>query len=445
MSDKNQDDNIPDTDLEADENNEFSDLSMEESEEDDAAFYDGDDDLGADEEFIEEDWEAYDDEFVEEEPAAPKKKKSKSDKLVIGGAAVAGLLVMLFVMGGGEAPPPQQTAAPQAANMAASQAGGDAAGDSKRTQRDLLYNRNAAERQQTEVKGGFLNNPDDLAAMDKKAEKAFKDAGYYYEEEQPADESRAQQEENAKADDLLPMPTPIQQEEATQSPEPPALFDEEQANVAAADETTEGQLLFNMDEEPASEQTGELIQKSPDKSRASVADRQQQKSLSIAEQEMLATLNDKLDNIVTRIEEMENSFSALEKKVASVQIQANETDGLARSLKKLERKIDDVSSNMKAQSGQETKARSVSVAKKAAPPPVPVKKSPAPEQEAGKIEDGWVLKAVQPGKAWISRPGSNEMKTVKIGDMLAGIGKITAIDLVEGRWVVQGTSSKITQ
>lgn len=73
MSDKDQDDNFPDTDVEADEANEFSDLSIEEGE-DDPSFYEEDEGLAGDEEFIEEDWEAYDDEFVEEEAPAPKKK-----------------------------------------------------------------------------------------------------------------------------------------------------------------------------------------------------------------------------------------------------------------------------------------------------------------------------------------------------------------------------------
>ena len=57
----------------------------------------------------------------------------------------------------------------------------------------------------------------------------------------------------------------------------------------------------------------------------------------------------------------------------------------------------------------------------------------------------WVLKGAQPGQAMVSRVGEGEMQTVKIGDSLTGIGRITDISYQNSRWVVQGTQGRIEQ
>jgi len=57
----------------------------------------------------------------------------------------------------------------------------------------------------------------------------------------------------------------------------------------------------------------------------------------------------------------------------------------------------------------------------------------------------WILKSAQPGQALVSKRGESDIVSIRIGDSLAGIGKITDISLQNGQWVVQGTSGKITQ
>jgi intracellular multiplication protein IcmG len=48
--------------------------------------------------------------------------------------------------------------------------------------------------------------------------------------------------------------------------------------------------------------------------------------------------------------------------------------------------------------------------------------------------------------AWISEKGSDEIKTISVGDTVSGIGKVTAIAKDDGgRWVVNGTQGKINQ
>lgn len=58
----------------------------------------------------------------------------------------------------------------------------------------------------------------------------------------------------------------------------------------------------------------------------------------------------------------------------------------------------------------------------------------------------WILKSAKPGMAWVAEKGSNELKTVSVGDALAGIGKVTGIIKdSSGRWVVNGTKGYISQ
>jgi intracellular multiplication protein IcmG len=55
------------------------------------------------------------------------------------------------------------------------------------------------------------------------------------------------------------------------------------------------------------------------------------------------------------------------------------------------------------------------------------------------------LRAAQPGRAWVSRPGERDMQSVEVGQSLTGIGRVTAILYQNGRWTVQGTSGQINQ
>lgn len=58
----------------------------------------------------------------------------------------------------------------------------------------------------------------------------------------------------------------------------------------------------------------------------------------------------------------------------------------------------------------------------------------------------WLLRSAKPGMAWVSQNGARELKTVSIGDVLPGVGKITLISQDEsGRWVVSGTKGFIRQ
>jgi len=57
----------------------------------------------------------------------------------------------------------------------------------------------------------------------------------------------------------------------------------------------------------------------------------------------------------------------------------------------------------------------------------------------------WQLRSAQPGKATVSPKGSNDIRSVTVGSTLSGIGRITSISNASGKWVVTGTTGKISQ
>ena len=59
----------------------------------------------------------------------------------------------------------------------------------------------------------------------------------------------------------------------------------------------------------------------------------------------------------------------------------------------------------------------------------------------------WILKAAQPGKAWISEKGQTDSKTITVGSYVSGLGKIKSIEQLPttGRWVVTGSKNTLHQ
>ncbi|MFN3826302.1 MAG: hypothetical protein ACK4NR_01605 [Micavibrio sp.] len=56
----------------------------------------------------------------------------------------------------------------------------------------------------------------------------------------------------------------------------------------------------------------------------------------------------------------------------------------------------------------------------------------------------WVLRSAQPGMAMVSSKTNNETRSVRVGDTLAGLGKVISIGLEGNRWVVKGTQGSLT-
>lgn len=57
---------------------------------------------------------------------------------------------------------------------------------------------------------------------------------------------------------------------------------------------------------------------------------------------------------------------------------------------------------------------------------------------------GWILRSAQPGSAWLSQGAtSSDLRRVVPGDKVQGLGTVTAIRQVAGRWIVEGTQGAV--
>lgn len=125
-----------------------------------------------------------------------------------------------------------------------------------------------------------------------------------------------------------------------------------------------------------------------------------------------------LDKVLERLDSIENRLSQLEES-------RNSLDAIKGRLDKIEAEGQPRSAGKGASSPSSrlmSRSASVTVAK-----------------------DVWVLKSAQPDTAMVSRQGETEMRSVAVGDTLRGIGRITAVALENGQWVVRGTTGEIRQ
>ncbi len=133
--------------------------------------------------------------------------------------------------------------------------------------------------------------------------------------------------------------------------------------------------------------------------------------------------NKKLDTILTKLE-------ALDQKVNNVR---DDTDAKIMALKDELKNapVKTASVSTKSSSKPNVSTKQVSIPKKESKPKAqPVR---------------WVLRSAQPGKAWVSKKGQSGVQAVSVGENLSGVGRITAISQVGGRWLVKGTQGTIKQ
>ena len=61
------------------------------------------------------------------------------------------------------------------------------------------------------------------------------------------------------------------------------------------------------------------------------------------------------------------------------------------------------------------------------------------------MTSSWHLKSATPDRAVVANTRTGDIRTVHIGEDLAPIGRVTAIEMRGSRWVVQGTHGRVTQ
>lgn len=145
----------------------------------------------------------------------------------------------------------------------------------------------------------------------------------------------------------------------------------------------------------------------------------------------------------SRLESLEDRMARLEdmlKRIESKMVDTSQLNALRVEMGSLEQEIANqprTARPVKAQQQAEQKTAE----------PVAQKAEPEMRQKVSSgLAPEWVLRSAKPGQAWVSESGSSEMRSIAVGDILAGIGKIESISLNDqNKWVVKGTRGSITQ
>lgn len=164
------------------------------------------------------------------------------------------------------------------------------------------------------------------------------------------------------------------------------------------------------------------------------------------------TLRQEVGNLTSRLSSLEGELSSLRSEVgntAPVAAASNDDEvaELKRSLEKLQREVKKLAEKSAApvvptRSYVPSRTSNVDTAVgSAGSAPAPVVSPTMPQPGVS----SWTLRSAQPGSA-ILASGSGELRTVKVGDVVPGLGRITAIAIgTEGKWVVRGTLAAVNQ
>lgn len=156
----------------------------------------------------------------------------------------------------------------------------------------------------------------------------------------------------------------------------------------------------------------------------------------------IAAMNIRMDAIMRQLESLALRVETLADAAPVLSAPATAVDNgkvqaLEQTIRTLEKRIEALASEKaKAASAPSRPKTTTAQPKKttAKPKAAPVKASPQ-----------WELRGAAQGQAYIAEKGTQNLRSVAVGDTLTGIGRITAIVVEGGRWVVRGTSGQITQ
>jgi len=156
-------------------------------------------------------------------------------------------------------------------------------------------------------------------------------------------------------------------------------------------------------------------------------------------------LNERLDQFAARLDsiaqKLDDTVTAAARPVndgSSVDIAAMES-----MIGRLESKINALE-KQKTVSSAAASPTSRAAPKKSATPTAP-KRSTQPKSAQHRVIQ-WDLRGASPHKAYVAERGTQNVRTVSVGDTLPGIGRITAITQQQtGHWVVHGVNGRITQ
>lgn len=262
-----------------------------------------------------------------------------------------------------------------------------------------------------------------------------------------SDQQKLQRFEEAAKRGDPPMPVPLAPTEEIDALTP---LPEEENEVSDADTVASlDEPLFSDDAEIKTSAPAEPVEQIDTMNNVQPV---QENAQSNAEIERLTktndTLNQELADIKGEMRKSEEEFMrALQEKNSNIGILSENVSKLESEVKSLKSQLKNLKeTKTETQAKQPTKTPDPAP-KSVQPKPKPVVKAPAPKTVAPQphVPKNWVLRSAQPGKAIVSLENSSDTRTVQVGDKLDGIGQINAIGIKDGKWVISGSSGKITQ
>jgi hypothetical protein len=152
--------------------------------------------------------------------------------------------------------------------------------------------------------------------------------------------------------------------------------------------------------------------------------------------------SDDLNAITSQVEAMDTRLNDLTSRMDQIMVKLDAEPAMSAptmnndAISKMENTISTLEKRI------ETLSKAKAPVKRQAKKAVTTKKE-APKISKPKIV--WELRGASPEQAYVAQRGTQNLRTVAVGETLDGIGRVTSIAIENNRWIVRGTSGVITQ
>lgn len=158
-----------------------------------------------------------------------------------------------------------------------------------------------------------------------------------------------------------------------------------------------------------------------------------------------------ISNLEKKISDQAAELEAQKKAVAKATAQASVTaSGVSEAeVAALKEQIADLEEKLAAKAEKPSKvvvaeASSTDESEYVVSKPV-VKNKPVAAKPKLALKQSWSLKSAGTGKAILSDKATGDLKTVRVGDVVSGLGRIVSISNINSSWVVKGTLGSVSE
>jgi len=190
-----------------------------------------------------------------------------------------------------------------------------------------------------------------------------------------------------------------------------------------------GVASLNNTTQTDTQNAGADIPETPEQTNDAPVDMEQMQAIN----DRMDAIMDRLDGLAKQVDTVANSEPVLTP-AAPQESKGADISALEQTIANLEKKVSDLSKQKSASAKAAPIPRKITTPRTAYK--APAKVAPTPK---------WELRGASPQEAYVAEVGTQNLRTVSVGDSLNGVGRIQSIGQENGRWVVRGTSGRIYQ